>query len=231
MHTVAAGETISGIAARYNLDVDTVLAANPGAGELIYPGDQLVILPAPGVLHVVQEGDTVWSLGRQYGVTTDDILQANGKTGVDLAVGEKLFIPGAKAARAAVAPSRGRTGGGYVWPTRGSITSPYGYRWGRLHTGIDIANDTGTPVMAARRGRVAFAGWRGGYGYAVLVDHGQGVHSLYGHLADFAVQAGNYVQPGQVIGYVGSTGYSTGPHLHFEVIVNGQPVDPLDLLP
>lgn len=230
-HIVAPGETISGIAARYGLDVDTILGANPGIDELIHPGDQLVILSGRGVLYTVTAGDTLWGIARQYGVSLDAILQANGKTDVDLAEGERLFIPGARPARTATAPSRGREAGWYGWPTRGSITSPYGYRWGRLHAGIDIANGSGTPVLATRRGRVVFAGWRGGYGYAVIIDHGQGVQSLYGHLEDFTVQAGDYVQRGQVIGYMGSTGYSTGPHLHFEVIVNGQPVDPLDLLP
>lgn len=227
MHRVLPGETVSGIAAHYNLDVDTVLAANPSAGELIHPDDWLVILPAAGVLHAVQDGDTVWGLARLYDVAADDILRANGKADANLAVGEKVFVPGA---RAAVAPSRGG-GHGFAWPVRGSISSPYGYRWGQLHTGIDIADDEGTPVRAARAGRVASAGWRGGYGYAVVLDHGRGVQTLYGHLSDFAVQAGDVVRYGQVIGYVGSTGYSTGPHLHFEVIVRGQPVDPMEVLP
>jgi murein DD-endopeptidase MepM/ murein hydrolase activator NlpD len=119
---------------------------------------------------------------------------------------------------------------GFVWPVLGPVTSPFGWRWGRMHEGIDIAAGAGTPIRAAAAGTVIYAGWLGGYGNLVAIDHGGGVATAYGHQSGIAVGTGAPVAQGQVIGYVGSTGHSTGPHLHFEVRVNGVPQDPLGYL-
>jgi len=119
---------------------------------------------------------------------------------------------------------------GLVWPVSGPVTSGFGWRWGRMHEGIDIAVPTGTPVVAAASGRVIVAGWMGGYGNLVVVDHGGGLATAYGHNSSFAVGSGSTVSQGQTIAYAGSTGNSTGPHVHFEVRVNGSPVDPLGYL-
>ncbi len=119
---------------------------------------------------------------------------------------------------------------GLIWPCQGVLTSPYGMRWGRLHEGIDIGAPTGTPIYASAGGRVIYAGWQGGYGNLVVIDHQNGIATAYGHQSQIAVSSGQFVSQGQVIGYVGSTGHSTGPHLHFEVRVNGTPVDPLSYL-
>jgi murein DD-endopeptidase MepM/ murein hydrolase activator NlpD len=122
------------------------------------------------------------------------------------------------------------SGGGLMWPVSGPVTSPFGWRWGRMHEGIDIAVPTGTPVRAAGSGRVIIAGWMGGYGNLVVIDHGGGLSTAYGHNSSFAVGTGASVSQGQVVAYAGSTGNSTGPHVHFEVRVNGSPVDPLGYL-
>jgi len=119
---------------------------------------------------------------------------------------------------------------GLVWPVSGPVTSGYGWRWGRMHEGIDIAVPTGTPVVAAASGQVIVAGWMGGYGNLVVIDHGGGLATAYGHNSSFAVGSGSTVSQGQTIAYAGSTGNSTGPHVHFEVRVNGSPVDPLGYL-
>jgi murein DD-endopeptidase MepM/ murein hydrolase activator NlpD len=111
-------------------------------------------------------------------------------------------------------------------PTSGSLTSRFGQRWGRLHAGIDVAAPTGTPIRACWPGRVVVAGWQGGYGNTVVIDHGGGRATLYAHQSSIAVSVGQVVDAGAVIGAVGSTGNSTGPHLHFEVRINGNPVDP-----
>jgi murein DD-endopeptidase MepM/ murein hydrolase activator NlpD len=120
--------------------------------------------------------------------------------------------------------------GGWIWPVSGTLTSGFGYRWGRMHEGIDIAVPEGTPIRAAKAGTVAIAAYTGGYGNYTCVDHGGGVSSCYGHQSSYAVSSGDSVAQGDVIGYSGNTGSSTGPHLHFEIRVNGSAVDPLGYL-
>ena len=122
------------------------------------------------------------------------------------------------------------SGGGYAWPAAGTVTSGFGQRWGRLHAGLDISAPTGTPIVASRSGTVIHAGPQGAYGNLVLIDHGDGVVTAYAHQSRIAVGNGTPVARGQVIGYVGSTGRSTGPHLHFEVRVGGSPRDPMGYL-
>ncbi|MGH9154221.1 MAG: murein hydrolase activator EnvC family protein [Acidimicrobiales bacterium] len=123
------------------------------------------------------------------------------------------------------------SGAGLVWPLRGSVTSPFGPRWGRLHAGIDISGRSGTPIRAAKAGEVIFAGSMSGYGNCVIVDHGGGLTTLYAHQSRIGTNDGASVGQGDVIGYVGSTGYSTGPHLHFETRVGGSPQNPRRFLP
>ena len=128
------------------------------------------------------------------------------------------------------APTGAASAAGYVWPVHGVLTSYYGWRWGRMHEGIDIAVSNGTPVVAAAAGTVIVAGWMGGYGNLVVVDHGGGVSTAYGHNTSVAVGVGQQVAQGQLIAYSGNTGNSTGPHVHFEVRINGAAVDPLGYL-
>lgn len=151
----------------------------------------------------------------------------------------------AAAAAAAAAQAQSQSSGGgtvsapapsgsgrFIYPVNGRISSNFGYRIhpisgaSRLHAGMDIAAGTGTPIGAAGAGTVIYAGWRGGYGNCIMIDHGGGIVTLYGHQSSLASSVGQQVSQGQVIGYVGSTGYSTGPHLHWEVRVNGSPTDP-----
>jgi len=120
---------------------------------------------------------------------------------------------------------------GLSWPTSGRVTSEYGYRWGRMHQGIDIGAGSGTPIRAAQAGEVIFAGTQGGYGRTVVVSHGGGFSTLYAHQSSIAASDGQSVERGQVIGYVGNTGNSTGPHLHFETRVNGSAQNPRAYLP
>ena len=116
------------------------------------------------------------------------------------------------------------------WPVSGPVTSGFGSRWGRMHEGIDIAVGQGTPVHAAGAGTVIYAGWMEGYGNLVVIDHGNGLSTAYGHNSALASSVGQAVSAGEVVAYSGSTGHSTGPHVHFEVRVNGSPVDPLGYL-
>jgi murein DD-endopeptidase MepM/ murein hydrolase activator NlpD len=122
------------------------------------------------------------------------------------------------------------SGAGFIWPVNGAVTSGYGQRWGRLHAGVDIAAGFGTTIAAAASGTVIHAGWLGGYGNLVVVDHGGGLSTAYAHQQQIYVSIGQSVSQGQALGEVGSTGNSTGPHLHFEVRINGTAVDPLGYL-
>jgi murein DD-endopeptidase MepM/ murein hydrolase activator NlpD len=141
-------------------------------------------------------------------------------------------IQAAQAAAAYATPGRSSTASasGFVWPVHGILTSTFGWRWGRMHEGIDIAVGNGTPVVASASGTVIVAGWMGGYGNLVVVDHGNGIATAYGHNTSIAVGVGQSVAQGQLIAYSGNTGNSTGPHVHFEVRVNGGAVDPLGYL-
>ena len=120
--------------------------------------------------------------------------------------------------------------GGLIWPVAGPVTSPFGWRWGRMHEGIDIGVSYGTAIHAAASGTVIYCGWESGYGNLTVIDHGGSLATAYGHQSSIVVGCGQQVAQGDVIGYVGSTGHSTGPHLHFEVRVDGNPVDPLGYL-
>jgi murein DD-endopeptidase MepM/ murein hydrolase activator NlpD len=123
------------------------------------------------------------------------------------------------------------SGSGLIWPASGPISSPFGYRWGAMHTGIDIDAGYGAPIVAAKAGTVISAGWNGGYGQCTIIDHGGSFSTLYAHQSTMLVGEGQSVSQGQLIGYVGGTGNVTGPHLHFETRVGGNPENPLNYLP
>ncbi|HEX6257740.1 MAG TPA: M23 family metallopeptidase [Euzebyales bacterium] len=141
---------------------------------------------------------------------------------------------GSDEATALAEPSRllsATTGDAITWPVTGRLTSPFGPRGGRLHRGIDIAAAAGTPIRAAQDGTVRFAGWKGGYGYTADIAHGGGLTTRAAHQSELLVRRGQRVRRGQIIGRVGSTGSSTGPHLHFEMAGRGEELDPLEILP
>ncbi len=136
----------------------------------------------------------------------------------------------APASGVVVAASSAPSAAGFVWPVSGPVTSGFGWRWGRMHEGIDIGAPTGAPIYAVTSGTVIYAGWMDGYGQLVVVDHGAGIATAYAHMSSMAAGVGQGVAQGQVIGYVGCTGNCFGSHLHFEVRVNGGAVDPLGYL-
>jgi murein DD-endopeptidase MepM/ murein hydrolase activator NlpD len=127
-------------------------------------------------------------------------------------------------------PAREGTGT-FIWPTAGYISSPFGWRWGRMHYGVDIARWTGTPIYASDGGTVIASSWNDSYGYYILIDHGNGISTRYAHCSKLLVNYGEKVYQGQKIALMGSTGHSTGPHCHFEVRINETPKDPLNYLP
>jgi murein DD-endopeptidase MepM/ murein hydrolase activator NlpD len=157
-----------------------------------------------------------------------EVAEAQSLERVSAALGAQ--IQAAQAASSYSPPSTAPSASGFIWPVSGPVTSPFGMRWGRMHTGVDIGVPYGTPIHAAASGQVIYAGWMDGYGNLVFIDHGRRISTGYAHQSGIAVSNGQSVTQGQVIGYVGCTGHCFGPHLHFEVRVGGSPVDPLGYL-
>lgn len=201
----------------------------------------LVGAPPAETDSAVQEGDAAPAPtgGAPHALTTDEVGEAltmlEERTAVrrtsigQLAAMMQKDVPGASSFLGGDTPVTTPTG----WPTDGFISSGYGLRWNgaEFHQGIDIAAEMGTPIVATADGVVTIAGWNaGGYGNMVDIDHGSGVSTRYGHASAVVVTAGQRVRRGQIIAYVGSTGHSTGPHLHYEVRLSGQPVNPTSYL-
>lgn len=181
--------------------------------------------------YVVQKGDTLWSLAQRFGVTVSKLQEWNGLRGTLIKVGQTLYTSPPN--RSLASRSGSSTSYNLLWPVIGTVTSGWGYRtrFEKFHYGLDIAAPTGTPIKAASAGAVEFAGWKNGYGYCVFLDHGNGLKTAYGHASKLYVKRGDWVEAGQTIAAVGSTGFSTGPHVHLEVRINGRLVDPATVLP
>jgi LysM repeat protein len=197
---------------------------------------------------VVRFGDTLLKISQRYGLTIAELLRLNpGLDTARLVVGSQVQVVQSSPSRSRMLlglapvgsgglswpelpqfgesrrPLPGRGTANLAWPAQGIFTSGYGWRWGRMHKGIDIANNVGTPIVAAARGRVTFSGWHdGGYGYLVEITHEDGSLTRYGHNSRLLVREGEQVDQGQTISQMGSTGRSTGPHLHFEVLLPGE---------
>lgn len=234
LYRVRAGDTLLRIAHRNGLDVEVLAAMNyRSPRDPIYVGQYLMLPEEREEMYTVRLGDTLWSIARAHRVEVNRIIAANELDQPDrLRVGQVLAIPQESRAVAAVGradqlAARG-VEGLFIWPLMGIITSPYGLRKSGFHHGLDIAPFRSTLIKAAAAGRVVFSGWRNSaYGRAVIVDHGNGLTTLYAHNSTNLVQAGDYVKAGQAIARVGKTGRATGPHLHFEVYQGGKTMDPL----
>ena len=245
-YIVEPGDVIGKIAEHYGVSVETILWENNlSERSLIRPGDSLKILPVDGVEHTVKAGDTVSKIAKAYGSDQEKIVAFNKlqKDGSDIVVGETLIVPGGRKQSPrppaiASAPARFRgvaappasveapAGSGYLWPTSVRRITQY-FNW--RHTGLDIAGPFGTPVYASRAGTVVKSqcGWSGGYGCHIVIDHGDGVKTLYAHNSENYAGVGDSVAQGQTIAVMGSTGRSTGPHVHFEVWVKNVKQNPL----
>ncbi len=228
-HSVHAGETLWDIAQAYGITVDTILSANDLRDpNRIRVGQNLRIPSVKGVLHRVSTGESLWEIADRYKISIDEIAEANSiKDPGRIKPNDEIVIPGAtRLMPRDVLLVNGQLQRAFDWPVKGRISSPFGPRWGRMHNGLDIAVGTGTSVRAAADGRVTFAGWNGGYGYLVILDHGNGIETRYAHNSRLNVKVGQRVDRGQVICFSGNTGVSTGPHLHFEIRYRNKPVNP-----
>lgn len=230
-YVVREGDTLSQIAEMFDVSAKTILWANDISNpSKIRPGDSLIILPITGVRHVVKKGDTIASIAKKYEGDIDDILAYNQLASAEgISVGDTIVIPGGVMAQP-VAPkkspsssyakgtavSKGNGSAGYSHPAPGAVRTQglHGYN------GVDFGAPVGTPIYAAAAGEVIVSkssGYNGGYGLYVVVKHANGTQTLYAHNSRNVVAVGDTVSAGQVIGYIGNTGRSTGPHLHFEV--------------
>ena len=246
-HEVQDGETLQTISKKYNISLETVKFANNLTANSVTKGQILKIPPVEGTLHNVAKGDTLEKLSRRYNVPIQTIVDFNY---IDspylLTEGQVLTIPDAQRpdtkkyyagsnvydiSSYGVIPYAGDINqvgeGKFIWPLSGVLTLLFG----RYHPGLDIANNSGD-ILAADKGTVVRSGWwEGGYGNAVQVDHGNGYVSTYAHMSSIAVSVGDEVERGVKLGVVGSTGRSTGPHVHFTIQLEGKYIDPLSVLP
>ena len=245
-YTVKPGDTISTIADEFSISVNTILWENNlSAYSLIRPGNKLTILPTTGVTHNVARGENIGQIAKKYGIEENKIIEANNLTETDkLAVGKKLIIPEGRKISYTTTVAASYTGLSVIkdliippaaqpainkmnWPTEGHRITQY-YSW--RHLAIDIANKIGTPLYAADTGVIEYAGWSTGYGNNIIINHGGGKKTRYAHLSKFYVKKGQEVDKGDPIGAMGSTGWSTGSHLHFEVIIDGRKYNPLNYI-
>ncbi len=231
-HKVQSGETIKSIAAKYGKRVDSIISINGiSNAKRLSAGDILKIPSIDGVIHVARSGESYSRVAASYGVSLNALLDANATDDPVLRVGAKLFIPGAAMGKTALLKSLGEL---FARPVASAtLSSKFGYRndpfTGKraYHNGIDLAAEYGTRISAALDGKVSLVGYSPIFGKYVIVSHDGGYQTWYAHLSAFSVKEGDRVTQGQKLGEMGSTGYSTGTHLHFSVYLNGKALDPL----
>jgi murein DD-endopeptidase MepM/ murein hydrolase activator NlpD len=254
-HTVARGETFWGIANLYKLGVSVLQAANPSVKpERLQIGTKLSLKIDEPYLRVEATEKVKYTQAIPFSTTYvndnslwnwENKVKTAGRTGTQEVVARVISVNGKEEKREILSTtvisepttrviSRGtknapsHSTGSFLWPTTGTITSPFGPRWGGYHSGVDIGASNGTPIKAADSGIVSFAGYNGGYGYMVKIEHGDGFSTLYAHASRLLVSQNDYVEKGHAIALVGNTGKSYGSHLHFEIHVSGRPVNPLN---
>lgn len=241
LYKVEEGDTVASIAKKFGIDAKTISWQNSLTKDKIKIGQTLEILPVIGIAHKVIRGDTVHSIAKKYDSSAQAVVDfpfntfSNDET-FELAIGQIVIVPdGVEPAEVIsprirqITPNAGSVvaSGNFVWPTNGTISQ--NFVW--YHPGVDIANKTAPNVLAADSGVVTYAGclnW--GYGCHVRIDHGNGYSTLYAHFQQIYVTAGQTVARGSAVGKMGSTGRSTGTHLHFEVVKNGVKLNPLSVL-
>ncbi|MDW7673120.1 MAG: M23 family metallopeptidase [Bacillota bacterium] len=240
VYIVKQGDTLLTIAKKFQVNMEQLISLNKISNPNLISVGLMLTIPAIGagerqsVIYQIKRGDTLSGIAKAYDVEMDTLIAYNKLKNPDrLTIGEEIVIP----AQATVPASGGSVASqvsgitvSFGWPVQGIITSNFGRRWGEFHYGLDIAADTGDIVRAAASGKIVAAGWRGTYGQAVIIEHNGIFSTLYAHNSSLLVSEGDWVEQGDPIAKIGSTGRSTGPHLHFEVHQNGKAIDPLRLL-
>jgi len=236
-YKVKSGDTISGIAKKFGLaNISTLISVNDiGNVRQLAAGQKLKIPSIDGIVYTVKKGDSLNSIISSHKIKLEQLLDVNELSSETLTVGQQLFLPGAAMDATALKNAMGEL---FIIPISAKFrwTSPFGYRIDPIanvrsfHTGTDLACPTGTPILASMSGRVVKTGQTRVYGNYVILDHNNGYQTVYMHMSKILATKGQWVSQGTRIGLVGSTGYSTGPHLHFTVYKNGKLVDPMTVL-
>ncbi|MDR2258501.1 MAG: M23 family metallopeptidase [Treponema sp.] len=233
-YEVKKGDSVSKIAAAHFLSMDAIIASNGITNaRRLREGDRLRIPNMDGIPYTVKKGDSLSKISSALGVPLEVILDANDIQSSTITQGAVLFIPGARMRSEDLKLALGEL---FIYPIRGRLTSPYGWRNDpisgvrRFHAALDLAAPIGVPVKASMDGRVSAVGMNATYGKFIILSHSGGYQTMYAHLNAVSVSQGDYADQGSKIGEVGNTGYSTGPHLHFAVYKNGRAVNPLDFL-
>ena len=236
-YTVKSGDAISTIARKFGLgNISTLIAINDIDNvRTLRAGQKLRIPSMDGLIHTVRKGESLNSISVKYHVSVEELADTNDLSSLILSVGQELFVPGAKMDANSLRKAMGEL---FTYPIKAAwrLTSRFGIRKDPFtgvqssHTGVDMACPTGTPIYACMSGSVVYSGWSNIFGNYVIINHGNGYQTLYGHMSKILARKGQSVSQGTRIGLVGSTGYSTGPHLHLTVYKNGKLVDPLTLL-
>ena len=233
-YQVGAGDTLAVLADRFGVTPDTIISFNDIKRERdLKPGRELIIPNRSGIRYVVRRGDNLSRIALRHGVSLAALLDINEVETSPITPGQSLLIPDAGLSENARNRVLGQL---FVRPARGRITSGYGHRndpftgLRKFHNGIDIANQRGTPVVAAMSGTVAKAGYNGNYGRYLILRHAEGFQTLYAHLDKALVKVGDRIRQGQQVGEMGNTGYGSEDHLHFSIFLNGAHVDPSEHL-
>jgi murein DD-endopeptidase MepM/ murein hydrolase activator NlpD len=233
-YTVATNDTLDSIAKRFGISLDTLISINSIADvRRIQAGASLKVPNIDGIVYKVQPGDNLSTIAAKHNSTLLDIVDANDLTSHTISSGQVLFIPGAKLNSHDLKKALGTL---VIWPVSGKISSNFGYRNNpftgirHFHNGLDVVAAENTPIRASMDGKVAETGYSSLYGNFVIMTHAGSYQTLYAHLNRIDVKVGQIISQGVTVGRLGSTGYSTGPHLHFGVFKSGVPMDPLRLL-
>lgn len=236
-YTVKKGDTLYSLAKKYKTSVEDLRSINNIKGTKIRIGQKLELKEnIIEKIHIVKKGDTLYNIGKRNSVSVSRIKELNKLTGNRIYLGQRLLLPPEATETKTKSLRRTEYPLNFKWPIAWKgVTSPWGYRTDPItgkkvlkHTGIDLRASMRTPVYAPEGGKVRLAGWINGYGNTVIIDHGYGYSTLFGHLDSINVKNGQKIKKGTLIAKSGNTGRSTGPHLHYEIRYNNKPINPME---
>ncbi len=235
-YQIEKGDTLSLIANNFKVDINNIIKNNNITNPNLILVGQKIKIPLKVNTYTVQKGDSLWEIAKTHDIELKELIKINNiNSPGKIYIGQKLTIPNNEERTRYKLASRSQRNS-FIWPVNGKISSEYGWRLHPIrnqrefHTGLDIAAPYGTPVHAAKDGTVVYSGWADGYGMLVIIKHQDNSLTYYGHNISLLVREGVKVRQGKIIALVGDTGVATGPHLHFEIRINGKHTNPIQYL-